>query len=260
MQDATALSVSTFLQTLTEDTERKKAISEKIRLLYVAITRAKERLTFVRAKPKEGKGPYSGLARFAKSDADIVDLMSARLGFLPPFPKAKGEDEAAMAKRIEPKGFFRHLPNLNMKVSDPHLSYSRGQAEKGFATLLSGTDLHKALELTSFTHKVPAEGISESMRRKIEAVLRLPIFFRSSEAEEYHEYRFKDQDGNSGVVDMFLSYPDHIDLFDFKSYSLDDEAYIGQVLGYKKSIERIFGKKVEAYLLSVERGVVKKVS
>ena len=251
---------ATFLQTLTEDTERKKAISEKIRLLYVAITRAKERLTFVRAKPKEGKGPYSGLARFAKSDADIIDLMEAKLGFLPPFPKAKGEDHAAMAKRIEPKGFFRHLPNLNMKVCDPHLSYSRGKAEKGFATLLSGTDLHKALELTSFTHKVPAEGISESMRRKIEVVLRLPIFFRSSEAEEYHEYRFKDQDGNSGVVDMFLSYPDHIDLFDFKSYSLDDEAYIDQVLGYKKSIERIFGKKVEAYLLSVERGVVKKVS
>lgn len=251
---------ATFLQTLTEDTERKKAISEKIRLLYVAITRAKERLTFVRAKPKEGKGPYSGLARFAKSDADIVDLMSGKLGFLPPFPRAKGAADAAMANRIEPNGFFRQLPNLNMKVSDPHLSYSRGQAEKGFATLLSGTDLHKALELTSFTHKVPAEGISESMRQKIEAVLRLPIFDRSSEAEEYHEYRFKDQDGNSGVVDMFLSYPDHIDLFDFKSYSLDDAAYIDQVLGYKKSIERIFGKKVEAYLLSVERGVVKKVS
>ena len=251
---------STFLQTLTEDTERKKAISEKIRLLYVAITRAKERLTFVRAKPKEGKGPYTGLARFAKSDADIVDLMGAKLGFLPPFPKAKGEVDAALAKRIEPNGFFRHLPNLNMKVSDSHLSYSRGQAEKGFATLLSGTDLHKALELTSFTHKVPAEGISESMRRKIETVLRLPIFDCSSEAEEYHEYRFKDQDGNCGVVDMFLSYPDHIDLFDFKSYSLDDEAYIAQVLGYKKSIERIFGKKVEAYLLSVQRGVVKKVS
>ncbi len=251
---------STFLQTLTEDSERKKAISEKIRLLYVAITRAKERLTFVRAKPKEGKGPYSGLARFAKSDADIVDLMGAKLGFLRPFPKAKGEADEAMAKRIEPNGFFRELPKLNMKVSDPRLSYSRGQAEKGFATLLSGTDLHKALELTSFTHKVPAEGISPSMRRKIEAVLRLPVFARSSEAEEYHEYRFKDQDGNSGVVDMFLSYPDHIDLFDFKSYSLDDEAYIAQVLGYKKSIERIFGKKVEAYLLSVQRGVVKKVS
>lgn len=251
---------ATFLQTLTEDKEKEKAISEKIRLLYVAITRAKERLTFVRAKPKEGKGPYTGLARFAKSDADIVDLMAAKFRFLPPFPSSKGTASGALAKRIDPNGFFRIMPPLNMKVSEPRASYSRGQAEKSFATLLSGTDLHKALELTSFTRKAPAEGIADPMRQKIESVLRLPIFEHSSEAREYHEYRFKDLDGNSGVVDMFLDYPDRIDLFDFKSYSLDDEAYIAQVLGYKKSIERIFGKKVEAYLLSVERGVVKKVS
>ena len=48
-------------------------------------------------------------------------------------------------------------------------------------------------------------------------------------------------------------------IVDYKTKSLDDEAYDRQLGLYKQYVERVFGLKAETYLLSISENVLKVV-
>ncbi len=54
-----------------------------------------------------------------------------------------------------------------------------------------------------------------------------------------------------GIIDLILEYQDHIDIIDYKLKKIDDDAYLKQLDGYKKYMEKIMNKTVNVYLYSI---------
>ena len=54
-----------------------------------------------------------------------------------------------------------------------------------------------------------------------------------------------------GIIDLILEYNSHIDIIDYKTKNVVDEAYINQLTGYKNYIESIIQKEVNTYLYSI---------
>jgi GT2 family glycosyltransferase len=72
------------------------------------------------------------------------------------------------------------------------------------------------------------------------------------EAKVYHEYAFYDEDNDlNGIIDLLLVYPDHIDLVDFKTSNIEDEAYVKQLDSYSEYLKKVFNKPIKRYLLSI---------
>ena len=66
----------------------------------------------------------------------------------------------------------------------------------------------------------------------------------------YKEYEFIYND-TIGIIDLILEYDNHIDIIDYKTKNVVDEAYINQLTGYKNYIESITDKKINLYLYSI---------
>ena len=54
-----------------------------------------------------------------------------------------------------------------------------------------------------------------------------------------------------GVIDLMLTYQDHIDIIDYKLKGITDDQYKKQLGGYQEYIESITKKKVHIYLYSI---------
>jgi ATP-dependent exoDNAse (exonuclease V) beta subunit len=80
----------------------------------------------------------------------------------------------------------------------------------------------------------------------------LSLFEKAGEAKVYHEYAFYDEDNDlNGIIDLLLVYPDHIDLVDFKTSNIEDEAYVKQLDSYSEYLKKVFNKPIKRYLLSI---------
>ena len=79
-------------------------------------------------------------------------------------------------------------------------------------------------------------------------------------AKVFHEYRFYDEEsGHEGSIDLLLVYEDHIDLVDYKSGDIEDEAYPKQLATYEKHLKKVFKQPIKKYLLSIRECRIKGV-
>ena len=115
-----------------------------------------------------------------------------------------------------------------------------------------GEKLHRLLELSDFASKDSSWIKEDAERKLIQGVLSLSLFEKAGEAKVYHEYAFYDEDNDlNGIIDLLLVYPDHIDLVDFKTSNIEDEAYVKQLDSYSEYLKKVFNKPIKRYLLSI---------
>ena len=70
----------------------------------------------------------------------------------------------------------------------------------------------------------------------------------------YHEYEFYYQEDNHeyhGIIDLMVEYDNIIYIIDYKLKNISDDAYLKQLVGYKKYISSITDKKVKTFLYSI---------
>ena len=82
-------------------------------------------------------------------------------------------------------------------------------------------------------------------------------------ANIYKEYEFVYEEDNiiyHGIIDLMLEYDDYIKIIDYKLKNISDEAYLKQLNGYKKYIEKVFNKKVSIYLYSIINDTLEKIN
>ncbi|MCR5693165.1 MAG: PD-(D/E)XK nuclease family protein, partial [Bacilli bacterium] len=129
------------------------------------------------------------------------------------------------------------------------------------AAVQYGTHLHRLLELVSFKKKDASFIKNEAERKKIEALFNNSIFDNLEGFHEFHEYRYLDYKNDlEGSIDLLLvKEGEKAMIIDYKTKSLDDEAYERQLGLYKEHIEKVFGLKTETYLLSISDNVLKVV-
>ncbi len=259
--------MDTIVKKLVKEDYLKEEISEKIRLFYVALTRAKEKMILVLPKKEISytkvddyiKEKYRSFADIINSIKDklesytqTIDLNNLNLSKDYNLIKVgnyqdniKLSDEKIEVTNIiieneivENSSFSKKMNDLITKETKDNLNF--------------GLEVHEILENINFKEKFICD--NKLINEKVNKFLNSDLLKNIDKAKVYKEYEFmyiKDDIKYHGIIDLMLVYDEYIDIIDYKLKNIDDKKYIEQLTGYKNFIEYKTNKKVNLYLYSI---------
>lgn len=268
----------TILKTLLKNTTKKEEISEKIRLLYVAVTRAKEKMIIVMPEQEEAsevldivpiyeRNKYNSFLSIAKS------IFSTLLPFETKVNVPVNRNYQIVEGKSEENDLKLETDNLVVEENEYeetlieetkfskdslHLITKEEQEVMDF-----GTKVHETLEQMDFTN--PESSIShldKHIREKIKLFLETDLIKENINSKLYKEYEFTYTDGTNhshGIIDLLIEREDKLIIVDYKLKNIDDSAYDNQLNGYRKIIKEKTNKPVECYLYSIIDSTFRKV-
>ena len=261
--------ISTFNKEIIKNSINKKDIAEKIRLLYVALTRAEEQIILVYPEPTNTSNvsPISNGTKLtwtsfydmlnsnkALTKINNVDLNAIKLSN--DYKNTVNTIFNNINTNKENEIIIENIPKITTEeIQENHFSKSVGLINKDLKdTLKLGTDIHYYLELIDF-HNPDLSFIKEKIYKDcITKFINSNLMKNVNQAKIYKEYEFIYNENNQrkhGVIDLLLEYDDHFTIIDYKLKNIADEHYDQQLAGYKHYIESISSKKVECYLYSI---------
>ena len=272
----------TFYRELLKKEYYKNEISEKIRLLYVALTRAREKIIFILPDTLIENEEYQ---EEIVSDNEklnyrsFLDILTSIKTKLIPYVKTIDLNKLQLTKKyniINSDNLFTSLRKTNKKIEINNIKKREvvtkleSHFSKGSLKMFNseeknkmefGTKVHYYLETLDLKNPDLSD-IESVYKEKIECFLKCDLLKNINDAKIYQEYEFVDNDlydEKHGIIDLMLEYPDYIDIIDYKLKNILDDAYSKQLNGYKKYIEKISNKKVNSYLYSIMDSVYQKI-
>ncbi|MBR6073564.1 MAG: UvrD-helicase domain-containing protein [Bacilli bacterium] len=270
---------TTFMYKLYKQKQDIETISERIRLFYVAITRAKENFILItdfndKLINNESIEPHDLLK--CKSFRDFVTIIKPyflnnikyininELGIKNNLISKK-DDYNSLIKPSKDTIDVNEL-NIDNKVLDNKhfskpLTSVMTQELKDILDL--GTIMHYCFEVYDFNHdNLNDLSIIDEYKNYIKAFLKHDEVKDISNAKIYkeHEIKFK-KDGSTyhGFIDLLVEYDEHFDIIDYKTNNIDSPEYKEQLTGYKEYIESRYNKKTNIYLYSIKKDIFKKL-
>ncbi len=264
---------NSILKDLYKSKYMKDEISERLRLFYVALTRAREKAIIVlpykdtRKLEKNDSGvideirrlDFTKLSDFVYGVKDYlseyfseVDLNSINLTKNYLFKKDIKKDLDIVDSSLEVEEI-----NINSNtIESKHFSKESSHilSKKEYDVMKFGTKIHQIFEYIDFKNYDESIISDKYIRGKVNSFVNSDLLSNIKISNVYKEYEFmyeKDNIKYNGVIDLMLEYDDHIDIIDYKLKNISDEKYIDQLNGYKKYIEMISNKKVNTYLYSI---------
>ena len=255
-----------------------KDIGEKIRLLYVALTRAREKMVVVcpledDSETGEMLSDVSRLAfrNFNDMFSSVYDDLCSNKLVSEPDLSSYAFTRDYLDKRINPvltetDKEIKIIPFE--KIEAKKVLRSRFSKDSGLISsqtlrkMEMGTMLHYCLETLNFTDP-DYSLIREDCRKYIKSFMESDLMKDASAAKAYKEYEFiyeEDNEKEHGFIDLLMEYDDHFDIIDYKTKNIDDRHYDEQLNGYRKYIESISSKKVDCYLYSILDGEYRKIA
>lgn len=270
---------NTFIKTIFKEDNVKNEISEKIRLLYVALTRAKEKMIIVTSLDNDkfyitnSSNVIDDLDRMKyKSFKDILNSVYTYIEkYITNIPIPLINNEYKIAKNINLNDLNNSKEIINVEekelaketLKENHFSKEENKliTNEEKENMKFGTNLHYMLE--NINLKDPNYNILNDNEKSILSnLLKNSIFSNINNAKIYQEYEFidiKENEEKVGVIDLMLEYDDHIDIIDYKLKHTDDPAYKKQLEGYKSFIESKTHKKIFTYLYSLTTRTLTKI-
>ena len=252
----------TILKSLYKERYTMEEVSEKIRLFYVAVTRAKEKMIFVLPSREWDKGTdydskvsWSSLADMLDSIRDVLSPYTLSID-LKEIPLTHAYH--TLTKKEYPTSFSHYVEE---EISIPVKPIGQERFSKTTSHILSkqelramkfGEHMHEVFESIDILHP-NLEKLSKFEKEKVTLFLKHDIV-RNTPQAVYQEYEFMTElDGKMqhGIIDLLLQYENRYVIIDYKLKEVTDEAYRKQLDGYKKYIYQKTGKPVEAYLYSI---------
>ncbi|MFV0289033.1 MAG: UvrD-helicase domain-containing protein [Mycoplasmatales bacterium] len=281
-----------FLKNLAKFQHHENLVNENIRLLYVAMTRAKEQIIFINNEEKAQKSSatltnYESIKKFS----DLINCLSEITN---PYHK-----EITKLDRVNVMDFIKNLDNKtlnyeqksnNQLKSNYYYNTVKIQKEEkvkanfskdkqGLLTtkqqesIILGNYLHNQLEtinikkLTNskyqehFLSTLTANKYQQNLLKKI--ILNLAKLDFVIQAKNYWtEYEFYFEQENQqmvGIIDLLIETTDKVYIIDYKLNDITDEAYKKQILGYKAVISEYFTKEITCYLYSLLQNELKEI-
>lgn len=258
----------TILKTLIKHNTRREEISERIRLLYVALTRAREKMIIVIPKIEEEmevidivpsykrdkynsflsiiKSIYSSILNYTKE----VDIVGDR--------EYQNIDTSSNTLDSSEESIIVNEINIETDVLE-EVHYSKDKlhiiTEEERKVMDFGTRVHEILELIDFNnYNLDLYDIDLSIKNKIISFINSDFMKDKLNLNMYKEYEFVYYEDNTlshGIIDLLLEDTDKMIIVDYKLKGIDDEAYDKQLNGYRKYIENKTGKKTYCYLYSI---------
>ena len=251
----------------------KEEISERLRLFYVALTRAREKMIIVLPSietiklDKDENGVIELPVRL--NIKKLSDFVYSIKDYLPKYFKDVDISKIGLTKdylfkkknvnkiKTTTEDFnVEEINIINEVLESSHFSKENNQLLElsNFTNMKYGSRIHEILELLDFKNYDLSIIDDELIKSKINSFINSDLLKDKSWINEYHEYEFKYTLNNTiyhGVIDLMLEYSDHIDIIDYKLKNINDTNYLEQLNGYKKYISSISDKKVNIYLYSL---------
>jgi len=253
---------NTIYKQLLKNNYYKDEISEKIRLFYVALTRAKEQMIILLPKKEVEENLldnhikmdyrslsdivysiFNSLGSYVKNiDINNINITKNYNMFKETNYKEKIEYVDKKINKIdfdveEIEKESKHYSKINHEIYDTN----------DYNNIEYGKYIHGLFENIDFINP-DFTNINEFEKEKICLFLKNPIF--NDVVNIYKEYEFIYNDSH-GVIDLLLEYENEYKIIDYKLKNTTDEAYIKQLSGYKEYIENLTNKKVSIYLYSI---------
>ena len=242
---------------LTREEKRHADFEEKIRLLYVALTRTKEKIILLSADVENEKSFYRPTdARSMKRLLGISDVLtkySAKFqsgNYDLPSPSPAKKVDKIQLKTV-------HIPAELIKKERA----SKEISDDVDASILDfGTELHAYLEAIDFESDDLTYIKDSRMKKYILNVKNSELFKGVKNSQVRHEFEFFDEENNiSGFIDALIIRDNHIDIVDFKLKNIDDDKYDRQLRIYKRYISKNTTLPVKMYLLAAITGEIREV-
>ena len=259
--------IDTFISKLSKNNFKLEDISEKIRLLYVALTRCKEKMIIVSSlKEDETENKDIIINDYKRSKYNsFEDILNSIYNYITKYitnievPKIdnKYKQSKSMNIKTSTKDKIEVIEkeyNIN-EIEENHFSKTTNKlyTKEEKNNMEYGTYIHYLLETTNF--KEPEyTNLSDNEITIIKNLLKNDIFKDIKNANIFKEYEFIEETNNetkTGIIDLMLEYEDHIDIIDYKLKHIEDKAYINQLNGYKNYIHNLTNKPVSTYLYSI---------
>ena len=259
-----------FTKFLVKEDYLKEEISEKIRLFYVALTRAKEKMIFVCPLNTDINNREKLLEDSKKLKfRSFLDIVNSIQDLFTNSIKNISLEELNLSKdyNIFKDKDFSFLNNSNQKIEKRIVNIPNTIIEnKHFSkvnTNLKTLEELKNMEFGTYMHYIfEVSDFLNTDNKYVKRLLKHEIFKNIKEAEIFKEYEFiYEEKGNNyhGVIDLMMVYDNYIDIVDYKLVNIDDDNYQKQLNGYKEYIEKKTSKKVNIYLYSIEKDIIKKL-
>ncbi len=253
----------TILQQFVKEDQEEQEISERIRLFYVALTRAKEKMIIV--MPKVEEDPYlmkKMMLSFQKmllflypkwqsKEVPIMKISSLSKDYLLPKTLHSFEVEKEMVPLLfteEEKIEKQNFSHLSKQMMTP-------LTEEKEANVALGLKMHSIFERIDFEHPdYETLDIDDSLKKSIQVFLDSDFLRQNKQAKIYREYEFLDEIDHivyHGIIDLLLVKENEAIIVDYKLKNVEDKAYCDQLLGYKKVIEKRTGLPTKTYLYSI---------
>lgn len=268
----------TILKTLLKNATKKEEISEKIRLLYVAVTRAKEKMIIVMPEVEESsevldivpvyeRNKYNSFLSIVKSIFSV--LLQFEIKKEVPVTRAYQISEGTSSEEelkestdtlVVTENEYEEilLEESHYSKDSLHLITKEEQEVMDF-----GTKVHETLEQMDFKNPDKALNyLPENIKNKIKLFLETPLIKENTTSKLYKEYEFTYLEGTNyshGIIDLLIEREDKMIIVDYKLKNISDAAYDKQLNGYRKVIKEKTNKPVECYLYSIIDSSFRKV-
>ncbi len=260
----------------------KEDISEKIRLFYVALTRAREKMIIVTDLNKEtfSKKDYNDVIinRIRLKYKSFKDILLSIKKELTPFIKNIDINSLNITneyKNIKSINLENFIDKTDKVINIKKINVDKSQViNKHFSKVTNniinketrnnmdlGLYIHELFETIDFNN-IDLSDIDNKYKIYVENFINSSLLKNISSAKIYKEYEFIYEEDNlkyHGIIDLMLEYKDYINIIDYKLMYTESEEYIKQLTGYKNYIENSFNKKVNLYLYSIMNNEFKEI-
>ena len=265
----------TILKTLAKKTTREEEISERIRLLYVALTRAKEKMIIVIPEQEETREVSCLVPYYERSKYNsFLSIMKSIYTILLPYVT---KVDLTISKEYLLNKDKAHI-DLNTITSPleveelefPKETLTESHFSKESLHLITkeekelmeyGTKVHEFLETLDFSNP-NLKNIPANIVPKITKFLEWNLIKENKNAHFYKEYEFIYEEDNTlkhGIIDLLIDCGTHLIIVDYKLKNIFDEEYDKQLNGYRHIISSLTNKPVECYLYSIDDSFSRKI-
>ena len=261
----------TFIKKLVKEKYLNEEISEKIRLFYVALTRAKEKFIIVTNFPEKTINDI-------RKSRSFLDMLIYSKEILTPYISNIDLDKLELNHDynfIKKTNYKKSINKSNEKIDIKELQIDNSELNKERISketkelldketkekMKFGTYIHEILELIDFKNdKIEDLKIDSYYKDKIKKLLdNLELEKAINIYKEYEFINFEEESESHGIIDLMIEYDNAIKIIDYKLRNINDDNYINQLNKYKNYISKKTNKKIEIYLFSILDSTMNKI-
>ena len=264
----------TILKTLVKEEYYEKDISEKIRLFYVATTRAKEKMIMV--------APLQDYEQEIDDTTDanklryrsFLDMLISIKNALKPYCRSVSLDDTACTHDYDKIPTIERKEEITIPFTYFHYEGKKEERQRGRYSKKStlpdlkerdmmekGTEFHRLLELIDWNNReafYQEHHIDGSITKLIEQFFKVTFLKDIQPIEIYREYEFTDE-GRHGMIDLLIETENTFLIVDYKLKNIDSKSYDDQLNGYRTYLKKITNKEIKCYLYSIIDGIYREI-